>query len=57
MLEVHKIIKVSGAVTCPIAFILLYDRDGQGGVFKVRENDRFLVVLAVWVLFPEFLGR
>ena len=57
MLEVHKIIKVSHKVTRPIVFILFYDRDGQGGVFKVMKNDHFLIFLAVWVLLPKLLGR
>ena len=57
ILQVHKIIRVSHAVTFPIVFILFYDRDGQGGVFKVMKNDHFLRVLAIWVLFPTFLGR
>ena len=50
-------IRVSDAVVFPIVFILFYDRDGQGGVFKVVKNDNFLVYLAVWVLFTKFLGR
>ena len=29
------------AVAFPIVFILLYDRDWQGGVFKVLKNDHF----------------
>ena len=41
--KVHKIIQVSHKVACPIVFILFYDRDGQGGVFKVMKNDHFLV--------------
>ena len=57
MLEVHKIIKVSHRVACSIVFILFYDRDVQGVVFKVMKNYRFLDFLAVWVLFCRFLGR
>ena len=57
MLEVHKIIKVSHVVVCPIVFILFYDRDGQEEGFKVMKIDRFLVFLAYWVLFPRFWGR
>ena len=38
-------------------FLLLCDRDWQGGVLKLMKNDHLLVYLAVWVLFPKFLGR
>ena len=55
MLEVHKIIKVSHKVARQI--ILFYDRDGQGRVFKVMKNDRFLDFSAVWVLFTKSLAR
>ena len=57
MLELHKIIRVSHAVVFPIIFLLLCDRDWQGGVLKLMKNDHLLVYLAVWVLFPKFLGR
>ena len=50
-------LKVLDAVGCPIVFNLFYDRDGQGGVFKVMKNDHFLVFFDVWVLSPIFLGR
>ena len=40
---------------CQLFFF--YDRDGQGGVFEVVKNDNFSALLAVWVLFTEFLGR
>ena len=40
-----------------VLFISFYERGWQGGVFKVIKNDRFLVFLAAWVLFPTFLGR
>ena len=46
MLKLHKK-RVSHVVVCPIAFILFYDRDWQGGVLKLMENDYFLVFLAV----------
>ena len=42
ILQLHKTIRVSHAVECPVVFILLYDRDGQGGVFKIMKNDHFL---------------
>ena len=38
-------------------FILFDDRDWQGGVLKLMKSDHFLVFLAVWVVFPKFLGR
>ena len=28
-----------------------------GGVFKVTENDNFLVLLVIWLLFSKLLGR
>ena len=57
MLELHKIIRVSHVVACPIVVILFYDRDGKRGVFKVMKNDQFVVFLAVLVLFHKSLGR
>ena len=39
MFKVHKIIRTAHVATFPIVFILFYDRDGQGGVFKVMKND------------------
>ena len=57
MLELHKIIRVSHVVACPIVFLLCYERGWQGGKFKVIKNDHFLMILAVWFLFPKFLGR
>ena len=57
MLELHKIIGVSHVVACPIVFLLCYERGWQGGKFKVMKNDHFLMILAVWFLFPNFLGR
>ena len=56
ILELHETIRVSHVVAGPIVFILFYDRDGQGGVFNVMKNDHLLIFLAVWVLFPKFLG-
>ena len=50
-------LRVLNLVVCPIVFNLFYDRDGQGGVFKVMKNDNFLVFLNVWVLSPNFSGR
>ena len=43
---------------CPqFIFILFHDRGWQGGVFKVINNDHFLVFLTVWVLFPIFFRQ
>ena len=50
-------IRVLHLVTYPIVFNFHYDQGRQGGVFKRMKNDQFLVFLAVWVLFPMFLGR
>ena len=41
----------------PVVFILLCDIGRQAGVIKFIKNAQFLVLLAVWVLFPKFLGR
>ena len=38
----------------PIVFILFYDRDWDGRVFKLMKNDHFLVFLTVWCPFPTF---
>ena len=57
MIQLHKIIRASHAVGCPIVFLLFYEWGWQGGVFIIMKNDHFLEFLAVWVLFPKFLGR
>ena len=57
MLELHKLIKVSHEVACPIVLILFYEGNWQGGLFKIMKNDHFLVLLAVWVLFPYVFGQ
>ena len=57
MIELHKIIRFSHVVACQIVFILFYERNRQGGVFKVMKNDEFLVLLAIWVIFPKFLDK
>ena len=36
---------------------LFHDQGWQGEVLRVMKNDPFLVLLAVWVLFPKLLGR
>ena len=53
-------IRVPHAAAYPIDFNLLCDRVQQGGVLKLMKNNRFLlflVILAVWVFFPKFLGK
>ena len=49
--------RVSHVDACPIAFILFYERSWQEEVLRFMKNDQFLVFLAVWVLFPMFMGR
>ena len=56
ILKMHEMIIVLNVVACPIVFILSDDRELQGGVLQIMKNDHFLVFLAVWVLFPKFLG-
>ena len=55
--ELYETIRVLHIVACPLVFILFYERSFQGGVFKIMKNDHFLVLLSVWVLFPELLRR
>ena len=57
MLQLHKIKRVSHVVAYPIVFILLYEQCYKAGVFKVMKIERFLVLLAVWVLFPKFFWQ
>ena len=58
MSELHKRIRMSHVIVYSIVFFLLfYERVWQGGVFKVMKNDHLLLFLAVWGLFPTFLGR
>ena len=45
MLELNEIIKESHVAACPV--VVFFDRGRQGGVFKVREIDHFLMFLAV----------
>ena len=44
---------MSDVVACPIVFILFYEQDWQGAVFKVMKNDRFLVLLLVLGLLAQ----
>ena len=57
ILKLHEVIRVVDLVACPIIFILFDDPDWRESVLKHMENDHFLVFIAVWVLFPRFLGR
>ena len=41
MLKLHKLIRVSEPVACKIFFPLFYEREWQGGVFKIMKNDLF----------------
>ena len=53
-------IRVPHAAAYTIDFNLLCDRVQQGGVVKLMKNNLFLlflVILAVWVFFPKFLGK
>ena len=42
MLELHKIIRVSHLVACPVVIILFDEQSSQERVFKVMKNDHFL---------------
>ena len=57
MLELQKIIRVSNAVACSIVVVVFYEQGFQGGMFKLMKHVNFLVIVAVWVLFPKFLSR
>ena len=46
MLELNETIKKSHVAVYPVVF-LFFDRGRQGGVFKVRKTDHFLMFLAV----------
>ena len=39
MLELHKRIRVSHVVCCPIVFNLFNERSWQGRVFQFMKND------------------
>ena len=52
--ELHEMIKVPYAVSCPMDFNLLCGPVQKGGVLRLMKNDQFLVFLTVWVLFPKF---
>ena len=54
--KLHEIIRVLHVVAYPIVFLLFDDPDWQGRVLQNMKNDQFLVYLAVWVFFLNFLG-
>ena len=54
MKELHKTIRVSNVAACPVVFILFYDRDGQGGVFKGVKNEKIFSHLGP---FPDVFGQ
>ena len=54
ILEFHEIIRMSHVIACLVIFILFYDLDQQGGVFKLMKNDHFIVFLLVWNLSQVF---
>ena len=56
MLQLHKIIRVSHVVSCPIVFILFHDRDWQGSV-QIYEKLSFFSIFNRLGFFPKFLGR
>ena len=57
ILAVHEMIRVLHMVACSNAFILLYGRDWQGGVFKVMKNVIFFCIFTRFGLFPQFFGQ
>ena len=57
MLELHKIIRFPHSVACQFIFILFYDRDWQGGVFKLVKNDHFKNIFISFGLFPQGFGQ
>ena len=57
ILELRGMVKVLHVFPYTMDFNLLWDRGQQGGVLNPPKNDQFQVFLAVWVLFPKFLGR
>ena len=47
LLDLDETVIVLHLVVCPIVFIWFYNRDWQGGVFKLMKIYQFLVFLAV----------
>ena len=57
ILAVHEMIRVLHMVACSNAFILLYGRDWQGGVFKFMKNGIFFCIFTRFGLFPQYFGQ
>ena len=57
ILELHGMIRVPHVFSCPMGFSLLSDHGQQRRVLNPTINDQYQVFLAIWFLFPEFLGR
>ena len=55
MIEMHKNIRLSQVVACPIVFILFYGRGWQRGVFEVIMNDHFLSSFIRLAPFPQLI--
>ena len=58
ILELHKTIRVSHAVACPIVLILFYDRDLQGGRSAQRYDKwSFFSIFSSLGHFPQVFGQ
>ena len=53
ILQLHQTIRVLHVVMYPIAFILFYDRNWQGRVFKVMKVMKVLNIFIRFVLFLQ----
>ena len=58
------ILELYEMITVPDIFVGMYsyfyfsfDLGRQAGVLKLMKNGKLLLFLAVWFLFPRFLGR
>ena len=54
MLGLHKIIRASHIVSCPI--VSIFFKRLPGGSIQSYGTRFFIVFLAVWILFPKFSG-
>ena len=58
ILRLHEMKRLLHAVLCRILFFFCFMiKDWQGGVLGLKKIDHLLVLSAIWVLFPKFLGR
>ena len=57
MLELHKTIRVLHIILCTIVFILFYDQDWEGRVFKVMKNKYFFSIFWWLGYFPQVIGQ